>query len=198
MENWRAVPGTNGEYEISISTKEGKCRSLKWCGRKGVVGIKKNTISKNYGRIYWNLYINGKNVYQQAARWIAITYPELVQNEYFDGAQIDHIDTNTLNNHPSNLRWVTARENVNNPLTRKHASDAHKGIYPTESAKEKMRNASPKKKQIAKTTLDGEVIAVYRSIREAARQTGLSSGNICLCCKGVYKTIDGFKWIYYS
>jgi len=35
---------------------------------------------------------------------------ELVSG-YFDGAIVDHIDRNTLNNHPSNLRWVTYKTN---------------------------------------------------------------------------------------
>lgn len=40
---------------------------------------------------------------------------------------VDHIDTNTLNNRVDNLRWVTAKENRNNPLTLKHSSESQKG-----------------------------------------------------------------------
>lgn len=33
---------------------------------------------------------------------------------YFEGAIVDHIDRNSENNHPSNLRWVTYPENRKN------------------------------------------------------------------------------------
>ncbi len=38
---------------------------------------------------------------------------------YEQGLFVDHIDTNRANNKASNLRWVTPKENSNNPLTLK-------------------------------------------------------------------------------
>lgn len=49
-----------------------------------------------------------------------------------DGYQIDHINTIRTDNRLENLRIVTHKENCNNPLSRKHLSEAHKGTISTE------------------------------------------------------------------
>ena len=41
---------------------------------------------------------------------------------------IDHINTIKTDNRAENLRWVTAKENMNNPLTRKQLSEAMQGM----------------------------------------------------------------------
>lgn len=120
---WRGVPGLENRYLVNIDRKEGRCISLNYnkTGKSKEMAYKPD----HEGRIYWNLSDNGKANRQQAAVWIARTYPELVENEYFDGAEIDHIDGNKLNNHPSNLRWVTRKGNMNNPNTRKLQREIH-------------------------------------------------------------------------
>lgn len=43
--------------------------------------------------------------------------------------EVDHIDGNTRNNRVDNLRWVTSKENKNNPVTREKFLDAMKNTH---------------------------------------------------------------------
>ena len=184
MEEWRDVPGFEGLYQISIATTEGRCRSLNY-RRSGKIKELSNKSNKKFKRIYWGLNKDGIVLKPQAAVWIALTFPELVQNKWFEGAEIDHIDTDSLNNHPSNLRWVTRKENLNNPLTRKHNSESHRG-----------KKVSRHGKKVLQFSKNGELIAEYISAQEAARQTGFTRGNITDCCRGLQKTVHGYIWKY--
>ena len=127
MEQWRDVPGYEGLYQISIDTEECRCKSLSYRHSAKPKELKNRKVLRGKQfRGYWQLCKNGVCITRQIAKWVALTFPELVENEYFEGAHIDHKDTNTLNNHPSNLRWVTAKENSNNPLTLLHMKTKHK------------------------------------------------------------------------
>lgn len=211
QEEWRNVPGFDGRYQIDISTKEGRCRSTNY-RRTGKIKEMTNRPNKQNGRINWCL----NSLTKQAAYWIAITYPELVQNEYFEGAEIDHIDTDRLNNHPSNLRWVDRKGQMNNPLTLRHLSESLKGKYTGElhpqygkekslETRKKMSeggkgvrlNRKDQSKSVLQYTLEGELVKIYPSIRQAERETGIYSQSISYCCLGKkYKTAGGYVWKY--
>lgn len=61
---------------------------------------------------YHSVFIEGK------MRTVSRVVYEAFKGEIAKSLEIDHIDTNKDNNHLSNLRAVTHKENVNNPLTR--------------------------------------------------------------------------------
>jgi hypothetical protein len=181
-EEWRDVPGYDGVYQISIGTKEGQCRNTQ---------TGKILSNKPYGhnRIHWILSKNKIKTTFQAARWIALTYPELIENEYFEGAHIDHKNADPMDNRPSNLHWVTQKENNNNPITKERHSTSLIG---------KLINRSDQSKKVFQYTLDGQLIGEYPSVRQASRDTGISQGSICECCKGNkwHHTAGGYVWYY--
>jgi hypothetical protein len=66
-----------------------------------------------------NLKLFDKKICRLVHRLVAA---EFIPNEFVERIYVDHIDTNPLNNDVSNLRWVTPKENMNNPLTKQNIS----------------------------------------------------------------------------
>ena len=134
---WKPVKGYEGYYEASnlgqvrsldryIKDKNGKIRFIK--GR-----ILKFEIDK-YGYYLIPLCKNGKQKMFKVHRLVAEIFILNTENK----PHIDHINTNRINNRVFNLRWVTLKENNNNPLTKKKMSESKKGRCLTEETKKKL------------------------------------------------------------
>ena len=124
---------------------------------------------------------------------------QLVANAFVPGKKeglvINHKDGNKTNCLPSNLEWVTCSENT------QHAYAM--GLCP--------HNKGPRKdsRRVVQKDRNGNVIATFNSITEAARATkpnNMSLANavskIKQVCKGytyngyTRKTAYGYKWLY--
>ena len=81
----------------------------------------------NFGRVRKNgIITNNKTI---SGKRIYIIVAELFVPNPENKPQVDHIDTNRNNNRADNLRWVTAKENMNNPLTKIHCSNGQLQYY---------------------------------------------------------------------
>lgn len=126
-EIWRDVKGYEGLYQVS---NLGRCRSLDRLIHCNTLlnnkesYIKKGRILKegrySYGRglafgyIRYSLTKDKKSKNFCIHKLVAEAFIPNPENK----PEVDHIDTNTLNNRVDNLRWVTRLENINNKLSR--------------------------------------------------------------------------------
>lgn len=120
-EEWRPVKGFEGLYEVSST---GKVRSLdRTVKDKNGKRVRKfrgrelKDVCANTGYHHVSLHKNSeRDVRRQVQALVAEAF---LEDSWFEGAQVDHIDGIRANNYVDNLRWVTPRENnLNTPYTR--------------------------------------------------------------------------------
>ena len=160
----------NPRYKVS---RDGRIICLNW-KRMGKPRLCKLTAN---GQGYLMVGIDG--VLKRVHRIVAETFIPNPESK----PCIDHINTVRTDNRVENLRWVTQRENCNNPITNRHQKEEYE------------RNRSI---PIVQLTLEGQFVKKWVSGLEVYRKLGIKQPNIVSCCKGRYKTMGGFKWMYYS
>lgn len=127
-EIWKDIQGYEGLYQVS---NKGRVKSLnRYVNYKGTLYFKHERILKqniqkagNNKRCAVVLCKNSKTKSIRVHRLVAEAFIPNPESKPF----IDHIDTDSTNNNVENLRWVTAKENSNNPITLKHQSEVKKG-----------------------------------------------------------------------
>ena len=195
-EVWRPIQGYENLYAVSNLGRvksfdrvvNGKCGSVKLM--KGRV-LKPGTQNNVY--LFVSLYKNNKAAFFLIHRLVAIVFQETC-GQFKNGLQIDHLNTVRTDNRAVNLRWVTRKENQNNPLTKKKMSDAKKGekcyLYG------KFGKDNPNSIPIIQYSLTGEKIAEFEALIDVERKLGISNSSISACCKGKLKTAGGYVWRY--
>lgn len=118
---------------------------------------------------------------------------------------IDHINTIRDDNRVENLRWVTQKENANNPLTiekcrrncsfKRLSEDQKKEMYRKSGLTRRTLNRTTAK-PILQYNRNGVLIKRWCSITEAERETKICRANIIHCARERIKLAGGFIWKY--
>lgn len=179
-EIWKDIEGFEGYYQVS---NLGRVRSVDrvvtqfngWANAKRPTKGRIRTITKQtQGYSQVGLCKNGVQKSYRLNRLVAKAFVPNPDNKLY----VNHIDGNKDNNRADNLEWVTNSENI------MHA----------------YKNGLLKhwQKPVLQIDDNGNVVAEYESIKQAADTLGCSKGNICSSCKGVKgrKKAYGYYWRY--
>lgn len=119
------------------------------------------------------IYVNKKPKSCRVHRLVATAFIPNIENKPY----VNHLNGIRSDNRMENLEWATPSENT------QHAVDT--GLFkPT------------REKQVVQYSLNGDKIAIYRSISEAARKTNSSVEKIVNCCQFIRKTHNEYQWRY--
>lgn len=180
-EIWKDVVGYEGLYKVS---NYGRLKSFSKRSRlpnKKLVSVPCERIlllkdTNGYCKI--TICKEGKMLHTNVHRLEALAFIPNPENK----PCIDHIDGNRKNNCLCNLRWCTVKENMNNPITVQRISEGKVGAL------------HPKSKKVMQIDMNGNVVKIWGSIRDAEREGGFRSSSISECCNGKEKSHYGYIW----
>lgn len=178
LENWRKVKDFN-LYSVS---DQGNIRNDK-TGRILKGGL------DTYGYPQVILCKNGSRINRKIHRIVAETFISNPDNK----PQINHIDGDKTNNEVSNLEWCTNQENQNH-FWRVLDNDTHKKNRSISHKNKGLLSENPNAKSVIRLE-DGKI---FKTIKEAAIDTGINYHHIGEVCRGKRKSIGGYHWKFYK
>jgi len=164
----KPVKGWEGLYNV---TEDGQISSVPRNGtRRGGRTLSHSTDSYGYSVVKFRN--KNKVLTKKVHRIVAEAFLPNPENK----PQVNHEDGDKKNNHISNLRWVTASENI------RHAKDNG------------LQCECPNRVSVQQYTLDGEYVAEYESLKAAGEATHTSWTGISAVIRGKRKSAGGYYW----
>lgn len=159
-EEWRTIPG-NEKYEVSNLAQIRKIKTKRI--------LKKYITKAGYERV--GLYLQNRQKQHLVHRLVALAFI-LNPNDF---PEVNHKDTNKINNRVENLEWATRSMNIKHTYETGRKGNNKRAVWRRDSK--------------------GEV-TYFDSITEAAEVVGCTNGNIVHCLSGKSNTAAGFEWGY--
>lgn len=192
-EIWRDIKGYEGIYTISNT---GRLRSL---DKK--VGCAYGATRTFPGRII-ELYTKDRYARARLADYKGnsklMYIHRLVAKAFIDNPhdlpEVNHIDENKLNNNVNNLEWCD-RE-YNNSYGTRLERQLKNHDYKKSAIKISETKRTVKYSGIYQMDLEGNIIAKWKTIKEAVKYISASYYGISACCRGKARTTGGYTWRY--
>ena len=168
-EIWKDIKGYEGLYQVSnLGRVKSLAKTVIYCNGK-VYHYAEAILSQTVQkRGYLKVGLTKNGVFRN------VFVHRLVANAFIPNhnnlPQVNHIDENTQNNRADNLEWCDCQYNVDYSLS----------------------------KPVCQYDMQGKLVAVWKSIIEASRVTGIPDTNIGRCCKGRCQQVGGYVWRYYD
>lgn len=162
---WGDVIGYEGKYQVNT---KGEIRSLNY-GRMNKICLLKPYLG-NRGYLSVVLSKDNKTKIKMVHKLVAEAFIPNEDSKPF----IDHINNIKTDNRVENLRWVTHKENMRNPLTRKRFSESAKKRPISENALKNWQRRIYCK----------ELNKTFDSITQASKELNIPIACICRVCSG--------------
>ncbi|WP_293666520.1 NUMOD4 domain-containing protein [uncultured Parabacteroides sp.] len=183
-EIWRDIKGYEGRYQVS---NKGNVRSMHYFG--------KSITTKDNGVKLLKLITNSSGYHVVSLKGKQYFVHRLVAEAFIPNGDnkpcIDHINTITTDNRVENLRWVTHKENLLNPISHKRRLGAIRikcsGKFGVESSKHR---------KVFQYSLNGEFIKEWGCMSDACRELNIDSGCMTRVCQKVEPQAKGYVWRY--
>lgn len=179
LEVWKDIKGFEDSYQVS---NLGRVRSLDRCV------LDKNNNLRKFKSTYLKYRVaqNGYGLICMSKKNYLVHRLVAIHHISDDNLLLDvnHIDSNKLNNVSTNLEWVTKKQNTQHALLKNRFVRRY-GVD------------NPRSIKVVQKNKNGDFLKIWDSLSDVKRELNLDIKSIIFCCKNKnYKSVGGYKWEY--